>query len=105
VKLPEEHQRKYWNEQELRELENLYNQHFPNNVPVEKLEEFGRKTNRTLCSVQTKIQKLKKEFQKKQEELAMENLRTKCNPGANVVNKRYEIPLEKNDKNIIKSFF
>ena len=100
-------QRKYWNEQESKELENLYNQYFPNSIPFDKVEEFSRKMGRTVCSVQTKIQKMKIEFQKKQEELAIENLKSKGVSQLNnrmKPNKRYEIPLEKMIKTAVSQF-
>jgi len=103
-------QRKYWSEMELQELENLYSQYYPNNIPTDKLEDFAKRCNRTLCSVQTKIQKMKKTIQKKKEDIALESLNKNnlVNQGFSNINqansKKYDIPLEKMIKTVLSHF-
>jgi len=98
-------QRKYWSAAELQELENLSNQYYPNNIPIERLEEFARKYSRTLNAVQSKISKTKKERVKKQTEsykIEMSSNGTSRNDTS--TQRRYEVTVENMIKGALQQF-
>jgi len=99
-------QRKYWSAAELQELENLSRQYSPNNIPIERLEEFARKYARTLNAVQSKISKTKKERSKRQNgtlQADLSPLGMARNETANAI-KRYEVSVEKMIKGALQQF-
>jgi hypothetical protein len=53
-------QRKYWSEAETREIENLYNQYYPNTIPLDKLEEFAKKNFENFVLGSNKSSKIQK---------------------------------------------
>ena len=98
-------QRKYWSAAELQELDNLSDQYYPNNIPVERLDEFARRYGRTMNAVQSKISKTKKEKIKKNSETFQVDLLpggSRCE-AANI-QRRYEVPVEKMIKGALQQF-
>ena len=72
--------RKVWQQKETEALERIIKNYFPHQIPPEVLEDFSKKANRTVFSIQAKIQKMKKKIQNenemvfiKNEEIKMEN--------------------------------
>jgi len=71
--------RKGWSQNETEALERILKNYFPNQIPNEIIEDFSKKSHRTVFSIQAKIQKMKKKIQKetenqfiKDEEIKME---------------------------------
>jgi len=59
--------RKGWTSSETEFLERIVKNYFPHQIPNEIIEDFSKKCNRSVFSIQAKIQKMKKVLQKKTE--------------------------------------
>lgn len=55
--------RKGWSNNETQALEKIISNYFPHQIPPEIIEDFSKKTSRSLFSIQAKIQKMKKKLQ------------------------------------------
>lgn len=99
-------QRKYWSQAEQQELENLSIQYHPHNIPIDRLEEFARKYNRTLNAVQSKISKTKKEKARKQSSTIQVNALAPTGSRAEAANaqRKYEVSVEKMIKGALQQF-
>ena len=71
--------RKGWSVSETEFLERILKSYYPQQIPNEILDDLSKKTNRSVFSIQAKIQKMKKKLQKQTEDIFLKSEERKLN--------------------------